>query len=119
MNTVHKFAIAVGLAVVLKAGAASATPYVNIRANWSVFTRAAPEGVSIACAGSATGGASGCEGGVALNTSVNSSQVFNVSLTGDVVVTNTTDHALTGYVDFVTNFSAFNPGGPGIGVSID
>ena len=107
------------MASVQKFAAALATPYVDIRAGWSIDARALPEGVSLSCVGGASGSGGFCYGGVSLNRAVSGSQSFDVSASGSVVITNTTDHALTGYLEFITNFSSFNPGGPGIGIRID
>src|SRR5690348_11278299 len=112
MTSSHKFVLALGLGLVLNAATASATPFVQIRGFWSVFARSTPDGVSISCSGDASGSGPECEGNVSLHTTVTTPQVFNMSNHGAMVFTNTTDHALTGFIDLLTDNSAFNPGGP-------
>src|SRR5262249_33709365 len=38
---------------------------------------------------------------------------------GGIILTNTSTHAINGFVDLGVSFSAFNPGGPGVGIGID
>ena len=119
MASVQKFTAAFAFALVMGTASAFATPYVDIRSGWSISARAVPDGVSFSCGGSASGSGGYCYGGVSLNTAVTGSQSFAVSTSGNIVVTNTTDHALTGFLALITNFSSFNPGGSGIGIAID
>ncbi|MGZ6187042.1 MAG: PEP-CTERM sorting domain-containing protein [Candidatus Binataceae bacterium] len=101
---------------------ASATPFVDIRASWSarldpLYPSAA--GIALSCSGDAVGGATGCGGNLSLNTTVTTSQHLSAAFSGGIVLTNTTTDYVGGYVYLATGFSAFNPGGPGVGLSID
>lgn len=103
------------------AGHAEAAPFVNIRALVSVgasWWYPAPEGISIGCYGDATG-TDGCTLSAALSETVATSTTLTVSATGGLVITNTTDHVIDDWLSLTTNESAFNPGGPAVGISID
>jgi hypothetical protein len=111
--------------LVTAAGAAlpaAAAPYVDIRARWSANVDPLyplPADIAVSCYGDAGGGSTGCGGNLSLNTPVTTSGHLSATFSGGVVLTNTSNDDFTGYVSLSTDFSAFNPGGPGIGVSID
>jgi hypothetical protein len=99
---------------------ASSTPFVDVKADWQVsLTSALPNGISLSCFGSAVGIPNGCSDSGLLNTTVNSSEHLSVSILSGIVVKNTTTQTIGGSLSFVTNFSAFNPGGAPIGLGID
>lgn len=113
----------VALFVFAMAHAAFATPIVDVRASWEVdYPGNGPpltSGIAITCLGNVTTEINGCLGNASLDQSVISSMQLSSTENGTVVVTNTTNQALSGLIFLATNFSAFNPGGPDIGVSID
>lgn len=104
------------------AGPASATPYVKIRAYWSVTPDSEiliPSGVTISCFGGATGLINGCTDGRSIDTLVTKSEQLSADAVSGFEVTNTTNQAFAPSQPFLVQFSAFNPGGPAVGVSID
>lgn len=101
---------------------ALATPYIDIRSNFGVYEDPlyqVPAGVAISCSGDATSIGNGCGGQISLSTTVTESGHLSASFDGALVITNTTDGMIDAPLAFHTYFSAFNPGGPGIGISID
>jgi hypothetical protein len=115
-------AAATMLAGVIAAMPASATPYVGIRGFWSVgplYPYPIPDGIAISCSGHATASGMSCSDSVSLSATVTTSGHQEVTSSGGVVVTNTTDHMLAGTLFLGTGFSAFNPGGPNVGIHID
>jgi hypothetical protein len=118
----YVLAAATILAVHAFAATASATPFVRVGATWSAAPSMwdpLPEGLTISCRGGAEGGPGGCGSTLHLNQTVTASGTYTVSSTGSVVITNTSDHAVNGFAGVSVWFSAFNPGGPAIGLSID
>jgi hypothetical protein len=92
---------------------------------WSVsfasFSGVIPNGITISCFGGAitTLNQQGCSDIRSLDTTVTMSEHLSVSALSGLVVTNTTDQTFGNILFFLSDFSAFNPGGPGIGISID
>jgi hypothetical protein len=110
------------LTTVAFAAPALATPYVDIRSNFGVYEDplyTAPAGVAISCSGDASAITNGCGGGISLSTTVTDSAHLSASFHGGLVITNTTNAIIDAYLSFHTYFSAFNPGGPNVGISID
>ncbi len=118
----HVLAAATILALPLIAPPASAAPFVDVRALWEAAPSAwepLPQGLSLSCRGDAEGGARGCAKTLFLSQTVTESGTYSVDATGSVVITNTSDHAINGFAGLSVWFSAFNPGGPGVGLGID
>lgn len=118
----HAWAAAAMLALPLLAPPASATPFVGVRATWDAAPSAwepLPEGLTLSCRGDAQGGASGCGNTLSLAETVTASATYGVTSTGSVVLVNTSDHAINGFAVLSVWFSAFNPGGPAVGLRID
>lgn len=104
------------------AGPASATPYVNIRAYWSIMPDSAitiPSGVTISCFGGAIGSTNGCTDSRSIDASVAGSEQLSANATSGLIVTNASDQSFAPTQPFDVEFSAFNPGGPAVGISID
>jgi hypothetical protein len=101
---------------------ALAAPFVDIRATWSAAPSAwyaLPAGLTMSCFGGAEGGSAGCSDTIYLSRTVTESGTYSASASGGVLVKNTSDHAIDGFVVLDVWYSAFNPGGPGIGLGID
>jgi hypothetical protein len=113
------------VATILAAAPSSATPFVDIRAVWNIVPlEPLPAGVEISCAGDATGGGNaGCSETLALNTSV--TPIPGITLIaenfglGRFTLANTSGGPLTGSLLLGVDYSAFNPGGPEVGLGID
>jgi hypothetical protein len=101
---------------------ASATPFVEVRATWSAAPSAwyaLPAGLTMSCFGDAAGGSTSCSNTIYLSRTVTESATYSASESGGIVVKNTSDHAIDGFVVLDVWYSAFNPGGPRIGLGID
>ncbi|HEY3910602.1 MAG TPA: hypothetical protein VGM07_12020 [Stellaceae bacterium] len=104
------------------AGSAWATPYVDIRAYWFVTPGSGttiPSGVTLSCFGGATGLANGCTDSRSIDASVTGPEQLSADAMSGLTVTNTTDQSFAPTQPFRVEFSAFNPGGPMVGISID
>lgn len=115
-------AAAAPLVLLALASPASAAPFVDIRATWSAAPSAwepLPEGLTLSCWGDAEGGGGGCSKTLYLSQTVAASGNISASSAGGVVITNTSDHAINGYATLSVWYSAFNPGGPAVGLGID
>lgn len=115
-------AAATTTALVLLSLPSDAAPFVHIRAEWQAAPSAVhewPNGVTISCRGDATGSDSGCGNGASLNQTVAASGTYAVSSTGALVVSNASSATINGFVMLNVWHSAFNPGGPGVGIGID
>jgi hypothetical protein len=109
---------------------ASATPYVGVTAEWYVsfgyyespsgqIVSQLPLGIAISCFGTASSNGEGCRDSLSLGASVDTTTHLAVSDTSGLVVTNNVGAQLAGWLVFNTDFSAFNPGGPEIGIGVD
>lgn len=106
----------------LLAPPAAATPFVDVRATWNAAPsewEPLPEGLTLSCRGDAQAGAAGCGNTLYLSQTIAESGAYTVTSTGSVVITNTSDHAINGFASLSVWFSAFNPGGPSVGLGID
>lgn len=114
-------AAATALAVVFCASSSSAAPYIDIRANVSAtpIPEMLPDGVSISCRGDSIGMGDGCANEIALIQAVTQPGTYALTSTGSLVVTNTSDEAIDGFIGLDIMHSAFNPGGPATGIGID
>jgi len=114
-------AAATALAVVFCASSSSAAPFIDIRAGVSAtaIPELLPPGVSISCRGDSIGSGDGCTSELALIRAVTQPGTYEITSTGSLVVTNTSDEAIDGFIGFDIRQSAFNPGGPATGLSID
>lgn len=109
---------------------ASATPYVDVRAEWQVLidgyvppnsynAQSLPSGLTISCYGGATGNGSSCADSSFLSDTLSNSGNVSAKTTSGFLVTNNSKAVLDGSLALSTDFSAFNPGGPEVGLSID
>lgn len=90
-----------------------ATPFVDIRGNWdSAVESTVPAGIATGCLG-----ACGIE--ASLDTTVTGSRTLSASASGGFEITNTSDDYIDETLVFLLAWSAFNPGGPEVGISID
>lgn len=114
-------AAATALAVVFCTSSSFAAPFMDIRANVSAtaLPELLPEGVSISCRGDSIGIGDGCASELALLQAVTEPGTYELTSTGSLVVTNTSDEAIDGFIGLDIMHSAFNPGGPATGLSID
>jgi hypothetical protein len=112
-------AAALTLAGLLAAKPVDAAPYVDIKASWSVDFRNQLPGIAVSCFGAATAYSNGCAGSAWLNSVVADSGTLTADSSGGIMLTNTTDHPMDGSFSLHSVFSAFNPGGPPIGIGID
>jgi hypothetical protein len=111
-----------GLAGSATIAAASATPYADINAFWSVLVNSQttiPSGITISCFGGATSLSDGCTDSRSIDLSVTGAAHLSANTTSGIVITNMTDQAFAPTNPFITEFSAFNAGGPEIGIGID
>jgi hypothetical protein len=103
---------------------ASSTPFINVRADWQVsldrtLSPTIPNGITLSCFGGATGIANGCSDTRSLIANVPFSGNLSLLVVSGLLVTNTSEATIGGLLSFATTFSAFNPGGPNIGIDID
>jgi hypothetical protein len=114
-------AAATASAVVFCTSSPIAAPFMDIRANVSAMAipELLPEGVSISCRGDSIGIGDGCASELALTQAVTQPGTYELTSTGSLVVTNTSDEAIDGFIGLDIMHSAFNPGGPATGISID
>lgn len=114
-------AAATALAVVFCTSSSFAAPFIDIRANVSAtaIPELLPEGVTISCRGDSIGTGGGCTSELALIRTVTAPGTYALTSTGSLVVTNTSDAAIDGFIGFDIEHSAFNPGGPETGIGID
>lgn len=98
-----------------------AAPFIDIRAEWSAMPSAGmiPQGVTLSCFGDASGSGGTCSHTLTLNRTITESGTYAVSATGGIVLTNTSNQAVNGFIGFDVWLSAFNPGGPNVGLGID
>jgi hypothetical protein len=118
----HVLAAATILAFQALSLPASATPFVDIRATWGAgpsLWSPLEDGLSLSCRGDAVAIDGGCSNTLFLRQPVTASGTYSATSTGHVVITNTSDHAISGGATLDVWFSAFNPGGPSIGIGID
>jgi hypothetical protein len=121
-------------AISLCTAPAQATPFAGVtNASWSARfffysdgiglpTQILPAGLSISCFGDAAALVpNGCRGLASLTLTNDSSADIVLSLLriGGLSVTNNSGIDLAGFLNFKTDFSAFNPGGSQIGASVD
>jgi len=117
---ISKFSF-LALTLLLGAAQAEAAPLVDVRAFVSIGLDdlyPTPSGISFGCYGDATL-TSACELHASLNATVTASTTLTSTAVGGVVITNTTDHVINDWLSLRTNESAFNAGGPAIGLRID
>jgi hypothetical protein len=101
---------------------ASAAPFVNVSDGWEVLEGGffpLPSGISISCWGDAQTTDGGCSGAASLRRDVTASGTYTASATGGIVLTNTSGAVVNGFGEFIVLSSAFNPGGPEVGLGID
>lgn len=109
---------------------ASATPYVDVTAEWQVSidgylsansynVQPLPGGLTISCYGGATSNGSSCADSSVLSDILSNSGNVSAHKTSGFLITNSSKAVLDGSLALSTDFSAFNPGGPEIGLSID
>jgi hypothetical protein len=108
---------------------AAATPYIDVNSNWSTLLvnqsgrpESLPAGLSLTCTGTAVTMASpfiGCSDALTVNHAVTSNETSTVTHSGGILLTNTGTTPLSGVLRFQQNLSAFKPGGPMVGISID
>jgi hypothetical protein len=107
----------------LFATTATATPFVDVKTTWSATTNFSgavlPAGFVISCFGGAITSGQGCSDSLTLNTSVGVPEHLAASSLSGLTLTNTTDHSAAANANFFISFSAFNPGGPSVGIGID
>lgn len=93
---------------------ASATPYIHVTAIYQITTPdGLPAGIVESCGGD------GCSGSISVIHDFTKDIAEAASLSGSATFTNTADAPYTGGFRIDSSFSAFNPGGPEIGLSID
>ena len=129
--SVLALAIAVG-----NGAAASATPYVDVTAFWRVqgpyytaenpsLSQPRPNAITMSCIGGGVVGPplpqnASCGDSQQLIQSVNHSELLSVSSLSGFQITNTTGQTFSGTeLTFLATFTAFNSGGPQVGISID
>ena len=114
-------AAATALAVVFCTSSSYAAPFIDIRANVSAtaIPELLPDGVSISCRGDSIAIGDGCATELALIQTVTHAGIYEATSTGSLVMTNTSNEAIDGFIGFDIMQSAFNPGGPAIGIGID
>lgn len=108
---------------------ALATPFIDVRSFWSarllgwgssldgtISSEIPPTGIVITCDGYAD---IGCDNSLDVSHSVTHSLTEGYSSSASLVITNAGDTSPSGYLVFDANWSAFNPGGPEVGLSID
>lgn len=61
----------------------------------------------------------GCAGALTLSQMLTTSGTYKLTSTGSLVVTNTSNEAISDFIGFDIVHSAFNPGGPEAGIGID
>jgi len=118
-NVLAAFTVAFSLTLCLPARAA---PFVDVRATWSAAPHewmGIPEGLSVSCWGDASGAGDSCGHTISLGESVTESGTLSTSAMGGILLTNTSNAAINGFAVFTVWFSAFNPGGPSVGLGID
>lgn len=93
---------------------ASATPYIDVTA---IYQISAPDGLPAGIVESC--GGDGCSGSMSVIHDFTKDIAETASLSGSATFTNTADAPYTGGFGVDFSFSAFNPGGPEIGLSID
>jgi hypothetical protein len=118
-------ALIVVAGLLFAAQAAQATPFISISSVWSVnvdpfYNPTIPAGFEVSCYGSAySGGGQSCYATASIGQPVTASAHLATTVLSGVVFTNNTNGYLSGFIDVFTGFSAFNPGGPDVGISID
>jgi hypothetical protein len=106
---------------------ALATPFIDVRASWSAnlvgallsdgtISSEIPTGIVIACDGYAS---NGCGNSLGVSHSVTHSLTESYSSSVSLVITNAGDTSPSGELVFDVGWSAFNPGGQEVGLSID
>lgn len=111
---------------------AAATPYIDVRSIWGAFfvpgldlgtgtvnPSELPPGLTITCGGDSAINANGCLASLSVNHTVTSNETSTASAFGTLTLKNTGTTPFTGSLIFPIDFSAFNPGGPEVGISID
>ncbi len=118
----YVLAAATFLVVPALAAPAAAAPFVDIRAAWGATPTEwapLPEGLTFGCWGDASAGPGGCGRSLTLSDTVTTSGTSGASALGGVVITNTSGQTVNGFAVINVWFSAFNPGGPEVGLGID
>ena len=97
---------------------ASATSFIDVSAFWAATLEGdeVPTGIVITCDGNAS---NDCSNSLDVSHSVTRSLTETFSSSASLVITNTGDTSSSGELIFDVGWSAFNPGGPDIGLSID
>ena len=97
---------------------ASATSFIDVSAFWAATLEGdeVPTGIVITCDGNAS---NDCSNSLDVSHSVTRSLTETFSSSASLVITNTGDTSSSGDLIFGVGWSAFNPGGPDIGLSID
>jgi hypothetical protein len=97
---------------------ALATPFIDVSAFWAADLEGdqVPTGIVITCDGNAS---NDCSNNLDVSHSVTRSLTETFSSSASLVITNTGDTSSSGELIFDVGWSAFNPGGPDIGLSID
>jgi hypothetical protein len=97
---------------------ASATPFIDVSAFWAATLEGdeVPTGIVITCDGNAS---NDCSNSLDVSHSVTHSLTETFSSSASLVITNAGDTSSSGELIFDVGWSAFNPGGPDIGLSID
>ena len=117
----YVLAATTAVAFVFCTSSSSAAPFIDIRASVSAVPILAllPDGVTISCRGDSVATGSGCTNERALMREVTEPGTYQLTSTGSLVVTNTSDEAIVGFIGLDIVHSAFNPGGPETGIGID
>jgi hypothetical protein len=107
------------LTVAALCGQAHATAFAAVNyAFWQVDPDGTlPDGVAVSCISSSDDGLGGCMSSASLSVMLPGSQ--SLDLIGSLRLTNTTGADISDFMVFNTAYSAFNPGGPEIGASVD
>lgn len=102
---------------------ANATSFIDVSSFWAQTTVGdIPAGVAITCDGDAYPiwyGSAGCSGDMSVGHNFTSNVTETNSSSGSLLLTNIGGTPLSGDLLFDAGFSAFNPGGPEVGLGID
>lgn len=124
MAAVTRFRLAT-LALLAAPTVAQATPRIDVRSWWGQTffdldhssAIADPDGFAVTCGGTATGGGFGCGDSLQVTRDFTASEAGSIERHGWMTVTNISAAALS--YAMLTRWSAFNPGGPNVGLAID
>jgi hypothetical protein len=88
--------------------------------SYGVDPEPVPDGLTFSCVGDAIQYGNSCSYAISLQASTTSPipQTYGVSAYGGIEISNSTANAFPGYFVLWTSYSAFNPGGSPVGVSV-